>query len=1263
MDWWVAEGLEAPPKTATVGNEEDKPGKGEEDVEASSGRQGIRGRQVRCCTSPGDDLTRASVSQTWVLCTCMSLVVVAFVGAAAVTSWLVAADIDIAGSPAPVFSTDLAGGFRDVTAVSSQQLRTVRAALRWGREQEGLRRAAAGGAETCSLVDWWTGDLVCGVGNRTSRTGRHDRWRLQLLLRATDGSDLFSPLHLDKLRSLVAAMESLPNLGTVCRADPHSASGCERIRSPLDVFYPTAVVSSYNFTQQGASALSYFVTPEAALALPPSPSDGVFVTQTPVKTLVFDGGGLPTASLPECIVDTANYDGTQPPCSPAEGLGLPAWAPPRCLPCTDHWCNCATLAAGSARGTQQRVHGAASMLAATELFRADLEASFGEAGSTSSSSLRLELALGVPLQGFENVADRREEQEEILARWVTESLEPVVSLQEAILGAAPEPIELVVSIPQAAALWTTRFRGILVHDATLGLLAAAMPLLLAARHTGYSGCLVFTILAIELAAVGFSWVVSRYLIGVALYATTSSVLLLLLPLQFHSVTCLLDEWRNSVLHDKLTANRGAAPKFATSIPPRPADERNLADRLRFMHGRGTAAILTVASSATAAFLAVGVSSPLPAVASCGIFAALVLLVFSSLLVALFPCAMLLYHRAAEGRNGCCCCLTPIHTPQTPEPPLEGGEDRPVMPILPGSAPTTSAQRSSVPETEPLRLDSAPLPPPPPGTAQGAPVGSISGGAKVRSDWRRREAGQVVGNEEPDIPTKQRCQCYELRAARWANHKKVKWASAPVALAGAAACAWWGALQLEVQQGVIPLLPDWHTTQQVAERLQQFGTDKAADDKVSIVVVWGLGFDADHGTWAGKAPTPTFPLLGTPDVWSADFLIHQPGSAADTANTSPPWTSTEGVDLSAAESQSFIQEVCTQLASRADVLSVTCPLADFAAAQVDRGAAFPTTQLSEELQAWLATSWQNYADTKTVEWTEHARQPRSSRWPFDLLGIDKDGTVRYIGARLQTTLSTKADSTQVESAMATWQEWADTLYAGGTAARAGSAVVVAEGGEFADADTAKHTTDSVLFTVAAAIVAAGIMLVLVGCNILVVLVLMLSNAAAVSMALAATHWAGWMLGHTESLWISLLVGLLVGRPAHIAYSFTQASLPDRPDRVLQSITGTGATCITSELVCLGQGLLLWFAWVVPISRLGLLILLGVLANAVTTHLVLLPALALLGPHGEFLLWHKAYVPLSLRPLFRTLCKIGFCQCSCRRKKGGQRRKDGGEMYLY
>ena len=48
----------------------------------------------------------------------------------------------------------------------------------------------------------------------------------------------------------------------------------------------------------------------------------------------------------------------------------------------------------------------------------------------------------------------------------------------------------------------------------------------------------------------------------------------------------------------------------------------------------------------------------------------------------------------------------------------------------------------------------------------------------------------------------------------------------------------------------------------------------------------------------------------------------------------------------------------------------------------------------------------------------------------------------------------------------------------------------------------------------------------------------------------------MLGRSEVLWVSLLVGLLVGRPAHIAYSFTQASLPDRPDRVLQAVRAAG-----------------------------------------------------------------------------------------------------------
>lgn len=1237
-----------------------------EEEGAADGRRPVEkaGKPGCCpCLRP-QFVVGVSVSQTWLLCGCTALVLLAFVGAAGVTGWIVAAGVDFVGgvSTVPFFSTDLAGGFRDVTAVSSRQLRAARAALRWGRQQERQRRAAAGlDEEECSLVDWWTGDVVCGVGNRTAWTGEHARWRLQLLLRAADGSDLFSPLYLDKLRSLAVAMESLPELDTVCRADSRSSSGCELKLSPLDVFYPTTVASTYNFTQTDGM-LSYFVTPADALTLPSSGTDGVSITPTPVQTLVFDGGGLDTGTLLECIMDTASYDATQPHCSSVASLGLPSWAPSRCLPCTDHWCNCAALTAGSARGTQHRVHAAAAMLAATGMFRSDLATSFGEAGSVSSSVLRLELPLGVPLQGYAHVADRREDQEEILARWVTESLQPVISLQEAILGSGSEPIELVVSIPGAAEPWGTTFRGALVHDSAVGLLAAAIPLLLAARHTGYSGCLVFTVLAIELAAIACAWVVSRYLIGVALYATSSGVPLLLLPLQFHSVTCLLDEWRNSILHDKLTANRGAAPKFATSIPPCSAEERNVADRLRFVHGRGTAAILTVTSSTTAAFLAVGFSSPLPAVASFGIFAALVLLVFSALLVSLFPCAMLLYHRTAEGRDGCCCCLTPVHTPQTPEPPLEGERDKCITPILPTAAAASSDPRPLESETEPLRLGSQPPPPPPPTTAQGVQTGSISGGGKVRGEWRRRETEQHVGSVELDIPTKQRCRWYELSAARWTTHKKVKWAAAPVTLAGAAACAWWGALQLEAQHGVAPLLPDWHLAQKIRERLQELGTADTSDT-VSILIVWGLGFDANEDTWAGEAPAPGFPLLGTPDIWSADY--HDSWDNSGAVRTSP-WTPIAGVDLSAAGAQGFIQQVCTDLASHENVLSVTCPLADFAAVQAASGAAFPTPPalLAEGLQAWLATSWQSYSEAKTIEGRQHARYPRSSRWPFDLIGIDEDtGALQYIGARLETTLSTRGDGTVLESAMVSWQAWVDTLNKASAATPAGAAVVVAEGGEFADIDTAEHIVNAVYVTTAAAIVAAGIMLVLVGCNVLVVFVLMLTVAASASIVLTATHWAGWTLGRSESLWVSLLVGLTIGRPAHIVYSFTQASLPDRADRVLQAITGTGATCITAELACTVQGVLLWLAWAVPISRLGFMLLAGVVANVVTTHLVLLPALALFGPHGEFLLWHKAYVPLSLRPLFRLLFKVGFCQCSCERTKGAQRRKDGGEMYLY
>ena len=1353
VDWWVAEGLPAPPSTAEHGDAVASAGK------SASGNGRAARRQPRCgwLVNPADRLTEATVAQTWALCTCVALVVGAFVAAAAATGWLLAEDL-LPSNTAPLFSTDLAGGFRDATRAPVRELRAARAALRWGRLQEGIRRAATGATpEDCSEIDWWTGATVCGVGSRTERAAGDERWRLQLLLRSGDGGDLFSPLYLDKLRSFALVLASLDGLGDVCRADTRAATGCAPIRSPLDFFYPSTVASSYNFST-AQEWNGYFVQPADALGLPSAVMDGVTVAKVPMTTMVFDGGGLATAELAWCIVDHTDHDGREPACSSDWGDGLPSWAPPRCRPCTDHWCNCAPYVAAAARGTKQRVEAAAAMLAATNRFTADLQPSFD--GTTTV--LKLDLPLGIPLKGYASIADRREEQEELLSKWVTESLQPEMALQEAILGAEPQPIELVVSIPAASSPWTVTFRGALVHDAVLGLLAAGMPLLFAARHTGYSGCLVFTMLALEFAAVGFAWVLSRVLIGVALYATTASGVLLLLPLQFHAVTCLLDEWRNVILHDKLTVTRGAAPKFATSVMPRDAEERNVADRIRFMHNRGTASILIVTAAATAAFLAVGFTSPFPAVASFGIFAGLVLLVFVVLLVMLFPCTMLIYHRSAEGRDGCCCCLTPIHTPQTPEPPQPGDEEKVKMPILPVDPrleappppppppPPTAPPGTS--ETSTLMLGDRAPPPPRPGTASGTRSGNVTGGAKARGDyyarWEERKKKTGVGpSDEPedeDIPTKQRCQLCEVWAARWANHKKVRWLSAPVALAAAAACVQWGVLKLEPQIGVRPLLPEWHTTQMVAELLSEFGTDNTTET-VSVLILWGLGIESSGGgDWAGERPAPTLPLFGTPDVWSAQYLwekdvaftqpavlkeagcfaivhyycasvdtsriwapnicLEEPGNAngnivpggcrfvAASANvpaTCTPiaqcgaaeavscnalpgcefrnpvleaatdWKAVLGVDLSAAAAQTFIRDTCAELESRAGVRSVTCPLADFAVSRLAAGSSFPTpaAALGAGLAEWLATTWESYAGAESVESTE--QQPEA--WPFDLVGVDIDGSVRYIGVRIETALPLGSDGEALAAATVDWGAWVDSVNAVGGSSAAGVAVVVAEDGQFVDAETAGKVVGDVLTTGVASMAAAIGVLILSGCNVLVVLVFTLSHGSAMAMVLAVIHWSGWMIGNTESLWISLLVGLTVGRPAHIAYSFTQAALPDRPDRVLQAVTGSWATCATAEGVVIGQGVLLWLAWAVPLSRLGALLLLGAAAGALTTHLIMLPALALCGPHGEFLLWNKAYLPLSLRPVFRAACKVGSCSFKCGGK--GKKRKDGGEMYVY
>ena len=170
-----------------------------------------------------------------------------------------------------------------------------------------------------------------------------------------------------------------------------------------------------------------------------------------------------------------------------------------------------------------------------------------------SNLLQLELSLGTPLPGFQHEMDRRELQEELLRHWVATRLEPALQMHRPKLEMQPNAIEIVVSLPEASwGGWTVPMQDVLVHDGALATLAVALPLVATLRHTE-SACLTCTAVGIVVAAGGASWLLTRYALRVApFYATTALAPLLLLPLQFHATTTMVDEWRNSKLYPDIS---------------------------------------------------------------------------------------------------------------------------------------------------------------------------------------------------------------------------------------------------------------------------------------------------------------------------------------------------------------------------------------------------------------------------------------------------------------------------------------------------------------------------------------------------------------------------------------------------------------------------------------------------------------------------------------------------------------------------------------
>jgi hypothetical protein len=120
-----------------------------------------------------------------------------------------------------------------------------------------------------------------------------------------------------------------------------------------------------------------------------------------------------------------------------------------------------------------------------------------------------------------------------------------------------------------------------VHDGVLGVLAVVvLPTYFTLRHTG--SCFLFGVgVGCTLAAAGAAWLLMRYAWRAApFYAPTLASPLVLLPLSHQLLSAAVDDWRHSLLHEPLAAQRGYdGHAFASrAVPPVAADRRTTAHR-------------------------------------------------------------------------------------------------------------------------------------------------------------------------------------------------------------------------------------------------------------------------------------------------------------------------------------------------------------------------------------------------------------------------------------------------------------------------------------------------------------------------------------------------------------------------------------------------------------------------------------------------------------------------------------------------------------
>lgn len=281
----------------------------------------------------------------------------------------------------------------------------------------------------------------------------------------------------------------------------------------------------------------------------------------------------------------------------------------------------------------------------------------------------------------------------------------------------------------------------------------------------------------------------------------------------------------------------------------------------------------------------------------------------------------------------------------------------------------------------------------------------------------------------------------------------------------------------------------------------------------------------------------------------------------------------------------------------------------------------------------------------MEW-ERAVDPHEAHEDYVLFGdfdaaTQSPAALRAVVAAFNTTLNAFANPYDDNS------QWADAWNAFHAEAASGGAAWSAAVAAPADnpwrgawyptawAFVWRHTQftlvrDALLGTLTSLGLATGVILAATLNPIIAALVL-LELIGVVGCVLGVVPLLGWEMGTTESVCITILVGLSVDYVVHFAIHYCEASWEDRHRRVHETIEQMGPTVLGGAATSLGAAMMLWCTWLQFFFKFGAFLFMTVLSSYMWAVFFFMPMLSAVGPQGP-----HGQETCSLRPLLSRLC---------------------------